>query len=493
MLAAEAQLIVNPYNELYPDIDNGKVVFTRVIGSSPSAPHRVLLFDLGTRQEKTIYSEGFTQGKLDGERVLLFPYNTKDIIYLLDLQTSNISIIKYGLERAYSPPDMDGNIITFNYRKDMTYNGSTDVYYYDLSTGNVTQVSNVSTTNEFNQRVYGGKIVFNDMSRNLFLYDVASKETTTLPVKGWLPVIYGNKVAYIEMITHGKWGIFLYDIQAGTETLVANIVDPNVYRIDMDANTLVWFDRPYGNYDIFSYELATRKVTQITNNTADQLYPSVSGDTIIWMDGRSGNWDIYSFNLTEKSAIYADSNPRGAAIYADYARKGTTPALISLTDGPRLIEIRKAGYVPYLAVVDIKPNQLVNIFANLTPTTVPSGTPSPTSQNPTPPLPTSRNPAIPTSTIAPRATSSIRPTITAAPSLMALPSIYVPWNDLPDDGPKGTPSPIASVSPPEIPNEINPPRKSSISNWLIAAALILFSIGAYYVYDKKKREEEENF
>ncbi len=67
---------------------------------------------------------------------------------------------------------------------------------------------------------------------------------------------------------------------------------------DISGDLVVWQDNRSGNSDIFRYNLTDGAVTQITTDPADQANPAVSGISrlIVWEDNRNGSWDIYWYS-----------------------------------------------------------------------------------------------------------------------------------------------------------------------------------------------------
>ncbi|MBN2294209.1 MAG: hypothetical protein JXM70_17410 [Pirellulales bacterium] len=74
---------------------------------------------------------------------------------------------------------------------------------------------------------------------------------------------------------------------------------------DVSGHIVVWQDNRSGNWDIYGYNLTTRKEFRITDNAADQTNPAISGDTVVWQDMRTGVSTIYAVYLT--GADIADS------------------------------------------------------------------------------------------------------------------------------------------------------------------------------------------
>ena len=66
---------------------------------------------------------------------------------------------------------------------------------------------------------------------------------------------------------------------------------------DIDRNIVVWQDNRNGDWDIYGYNLTTRREFQITDNPHDQTNPAISGNTVVWEDSRDGNLQIYAVVL----------------------------------------------------------------------------------------------------------------------------------------------------------------------------------------------------
>ncbi|AKJ39376.1 PKD domain-containing protein [Methanosarcina barkeri] len=80
-------------------------------------------------------------------------------------------------------------------------------------------------------------------------------------------------------------------------------------------NKIVWYDNRNGNWDIYMYDLSTKKETQITTNVSDQYSPYIYGNRIVWVDERnrnpediSGNSDIYMYDLSTKKETQITNN-----------------------------------------------------------------------------------------------------------------------------------------------------------------------------------------
>src|SRR3989344_1331019 len=144
------------------------------------------------------------------------------------------------------------------------------------------------------------------------------RQITNITADQFNPRIYGNKIVWEEN-RNGNWDIYMYNLATSTETrITTNTAEQNYPAIYGDK--IVWYDRRNGNYDIYMYNLATSTETRITTNTAIQIYPRIYGDKIVYQDYRNGNYDIYMYNLTTSTETRITTNTAeqyAAEIYND--------------------------------------------------------------------------------------------------------------------------------------------------------------------------------
>ncbi|MHC4432636.1 MAG: hypothetical protein ACYTBS_12425, partial [Planctomycetota bacterium] len=70
-------------------------------------------------------------------------------------------------------------------------------------------------------------------------------------------------------------------------------------------------DNRAGNWDIFGYNLTTRRQFGITGDAGDQINPAISGNTVVWQDNRDGNWQIYAVVLDGPKVAYCRTRVPG--------------------------------------------------------------------------------------------------------------------------------------------------------------------------------------
>jgi beta propeller repeat protein len=337
-----------------------------------------------------------------------------------DNRNGNWDIYLYTLEGTFAPetrittntsnqlyPAISGNRIVWQDNR----NGNWDIYLYDIGTQNETLLTRSCYPNACPSQypaIYGDHILYQKTWAPsyswvpcLFKVDPATKTETYLTV--WVNnnnnpdiAIYENRVVWTvyEYIYDGyHTSIWMYDLNTGSMTRITNTwhVMYNEGHPDTDGYApayVVYYDNrnhywgpggtPYfSNEDIFVYNLDRATETQVTNNTANQRDPAISGGRIVYVDDRNGNWDIYMAMLgwssvpsapepSDNGSLYVASYPTGATILINGTEKGVTNQLVTnVTAGMRNLTLAKDGYQPYTTVVNVPAND-VKILAPIT-------------------------------------------------------------------------------------------------------------------------------
>jgi beta propeller repeat protein len=82
-----------------------------------------------------------------------------------------------------------------------------------------------------------------------------------------------------------------------SETWITNhgtASNPAIY-----GNTIVWQDNRNGNWDVYIYDLSTKKQIH-TTTSANQTNPAIYGNKVVYEDDRNGGPDIYMYDLASK-------------------------------------------------------------------------------------------------------------------------------------------------------------------------------------------------
>ena len=134
------------------------------------------------------------------------------------------------------------------------------------------------------------------------------------------PAIWGNIVVWQDNFI-GNWDIYAADIsdfemlrQADPNNVIEFAIATNEFsqtNPDIDDNIIVWQDNRNNNWDIFGYNLTTRKEFQITDDSNDQTNPAISGSVVVWQDNRNGNSEVYAVILDGPEVAWCTSGMAG--------------------------------------------------------------------------------------------------------------------------------------------------------------------------------------
>lgn len=249
--------------EIYPFISGNRIVYAEVFGPNGHAIH---LYDLTTNTDSIIALGTYFRPAIDGDKIVFAGWSSLTGIYLYDLSTKMLKKISTTGDAMY--PSISGNYVTWY----STYGGSWKVYLYDLNTG-IQKLITPPGVQQGNPRVSSGKIVL-----------------TEGPITGY-----------------ASWNVYVYDISTGTEQRITTQSSSMQTDLSISGDKIVWATNY--NADVYLYDLATKKETQLTNLPAEQWHSFISGNRVVWSDRRNDNFDIYTADVSAISGSSAQSTP----------------------------------------------------------------------------------------------------------------------------------------------------------------------------------------
>jgi PGF-pre-PGF domain-containing protein len=222
-------------------------------------------------------------------------------------------------------PDIEGDRIIWMDKR----NGNYDIYMYNISTSNETQITS-DITSQLWPKIYGDRIAWQD-ERNgdydIYMYNTATSTETRITNDSSdqkSPVIYGDRIVWTDS-RNGNRDIYMYNTSTSTETRIT-MNGADQYASALYGDRVVAVDGRNGNFDLYLYNLSTLTETRITTNEADQYSPAIYGDRIVWLDYRDGvsgymdYGDIYMYDLSAPTEVKLDTgaeDPQSLAIYGD--------------------------------------------------------------------------------------------------------------------------------------------------------------------------------
>jgi beta propeller repeat protein/parallel beta-helix repeat protein len=135
----------------------------------------------------------------------------------------------------------------------------------------------------------------------------------------FFPSIHNRLVVWQDK-RNGDYDIYCYDLVTRTESPLYiapdNQVNPSIY-----GDTVVWRTGQYPSWsEIWGYSISESRAVMISGAPGNKWEPEVFKDVIVWGDYRNSNWDIYGYDLNSKREFAIATGPayqRSVAIYGN--------------------------------------------------------------------------------------------------------------------------------------------------------------------------------
>ncbi|MCC4770065.1 PKD domain-containing protein [Methanosarcina sp. DH2] len=226
--------------------------------------------------------------------------------------------------RQSNPDIYEDRIVWIDWR-----NGNADIYMYDLFISTETQITN-DEADQLNPDIYGDRIVWQD-SRNgksdLYMFNVSTSKETRITTSGSVyygSEIYGDRIVWMDKRNSGSapddgfggFDVYMYDLSTKKETRITKSTIPdnpdlNVF-VDIYDNKIVWGPDMDGS-NISVYDLSTSRQENVSS--ALQLYNiAFSGNRIVGTnnrEGREGIVNMYDLSTATETKITSDFSAYG--------------------------------------------------------------------------------------------------------------------------------------------------------------------------------------
>ncbi len=294
-----------PHNVYGWDIWGDKLVYSDDRNGNPD----IFLFDLTTKTEVPVCINSFTQlnPAIYENTVVWEDYRegTADIYYAHKNDFANpvdsgqrVNTVSTG---AQEHPDIYGRYVVWQDRRD---NPQYDIYYYNLFDSTETLIPGISTTDEYDPRIFRNRVVWVDTrngDEDIYGFDLAVggvsyaivQDTTYNQRK---PDVYGNKYIYEEDRLAGKTQIVVFDTTA-VDLTFDTTVDHLAPRIFGDR--AVWQEDNGVDSDVYLYDLFEGRKLLLTGQKADEINPVINQDKVLYLrrDSASGLGRLHIFDL----------------------------------------------------------------------------------------------------------------------------------------------------------------------------------------------------
>lgn len=222
-------------------------------------------------------------------------------MYVFDLVTGENSSLSITPSGAYYNPAAEGDWLVFQGARAGGYD---DIYLYNLRTrilSKITSNTNPGDWNDWNPRLQGGRVVWEkDMlgpsaAPGIYLYDIQA-QTTTLVLPGTEyrdPDLWGDYLVCAKSVPGAGINaaeIVLHNLATSETQVIASATMANDHP-RIDEGRVVWSagdlwtpedDDNWASYQIYLYDIASGETTQLTQDRAGNTAPAIEGDLVTW-------------------------------------------------------------------------------------------------------------------------------------------------------------------------------------------------------------------
>jgi len=336
MSPAVAEFAVDPSNDdqIMPDIDGSVVVWAEYI--SEYGDYDSLGIDLES-SAGYIYIVGLendqTDPQISGTRVTwqndFYGDGSDHDIELSDISNPD-GILRYPVAATEGVSETDAAIhgTTIVWQADTGQTSDWNILGADTADPNVPFYYSVDTigNDQTNPAVYRNRVIYQDdtgahwdiWSADIWLkdnpiYDAVVTDETSGALDQTEPAVWGDTVVFEQSAGGSNMDIFAADLSDPADPVLmvvcddsANQTAPNIW-----GHIVIWQDDRNGDWDIYGYNLVTKKEFRITDNEYDQTDPAISGDTVVWVDLRDTIPTIWAAYMDPVDIADCPSPPAG--------------------------------------------------------------------------------------------------------------------------------------------------------------------------------------
>jgi hypothetical protein len=241
---------------------SGKYIVYTAYDSSTSTHGRVVLYNIENGRAAVLAgATGMREARISGNYVVWAQASaftsTLQIFDITTLGLGGSATLIAGPTPAAKNPEIGERFVVW----EQTTNGQSDVYAYDLATGQKQVVAADPVNGESLPATSGPWVVW----------------------EGHTPNVPATRIEAANLDT-GERRVIADDGAVSSAPTI-------------DGNVVTWESTAAGSFDVYAYRLDTRETFRVTSDPADQTLNSVFGDTVAYVDQRAGAMDVFVSKL----------------------------------------------------------------------------------------------------------------------------------------------------------------------------------------------------
>ncbi len=300
LVTETAVATTTPTNSSWSDSYEGKIVYGERTGVSS---YDIWLYDSATGSKKAIAASTKSEHR---------PRIWGDyVVYNLDQESIRLYRISTGKTKTIASKKANSTVVDIYrdkvvYSKDNSTNTNrtnNDVYLYDIDTGKETRIINSKVAGLYAddrvQAIWGNNVVYVVNYQDLRVYNLSTKKSASLNAAGYSidgdaanagdnrPAIYQNTVVYTAPAS-GYMQVFTYDLASKTRTQISQDATPHAAPA-IYGNRVVYDRGSLANKELVIYDTRTKGTWAL--NIGPSMQASIWGDRLAWTDMRNGTHD----------------------------------------------------------------------------------------------------------------------------------------------------------------------------------------------------------
>jgi beta propeller repeat protein len=265
-----------------------------------------------TISQLTTGTSGSWDPSTDGEWLVWLRWNeasnTSDVM-VRNLSTGEVRQVSSDATTKTSPLVSDDSIIWSTYAL-----GSDEIhgYLYHLPSGPLEDLGLIPQPPDSydDGRFAYRKMVMDPppMHDEIYVYDLATKESTLVTAWGDYPSLRGSFLTYTSYVEGGDgYELFMRNLGSGQAAKLSNAIEM-VTGTYLGESYAVWTEGIGDDMDVYLLDRTSGQQRRLTNDGYEDREPRVAGNLVVWESRRPNDWEIMVYDISSAQTTQLTDN-----------------------------------------------------------------------------------------------------------------------------------------------------------------------------------------